>query len=227
VEYASPPKRRIIEETDRSLPRRLGETEITNNDGAEDLPMRWLTDFTILDQLTQTPLSLFELDREPDDSALNIDYVFTATGTVMPDFADEEDEEPNDIDADGIDSDSDDSSPPDQLSRVRVNLSVIWYVHVGYESKIYLRTEFAWYILGTPSRQYAPLYEPYWIRHRLVSLVCNTLDQSQDGHNKRMDYPAFINSLEVTETCPDDIVEAMQVGTLCFIPSQYLISRYL
>lgn len=36
---------------------------------------------------------------------------------------------------------------------------------------MYIRTEYAWYILDTPARAYLPFYTRYWLKHRLAHLV--------------------------------------------------------
>ncbi|THH29585.1 hypothetical protein EUX98_g4594 [Antrodiella citrinella] len=42
------------------------------------------------------------------------------------------------------------------------------------DSKIYIRTEFAWYILDVPSASYAPLFAEFWRRHHLFHLVVSS-----------------------------------------------------
>src|SRR5258708_35104625 len=38
-------------------------------------------------------------------------------------------------------------------------------------SKIYLKTEYAWYIVDTPSKLYHPYFIGYWAKHRVLHLL--------------------------------------------------------
>src|ERR1700733_1478417 len=38
-------------------------------------------------------------------------------------------------------------------------------------SKIYLKTEYAWYIIDTPSKLYHPYFIGFWVRHRVLHLL--------------------------------------------------------
>lgn len=58
-------------------------------------------------------------------------------------------------------------------------------------SKIYIRTEFAWYILGIPNSSYASFYTPFWIQHRILHiLVAMSLE------NQRATYQDLVDNLK-------------------------------
>jgi hypothetical protein len=38
-------------------------------------------------------------------------------------------------------------------------------------SKIYLKTEYAWYIVDTPSKLYRPYFISFWLQHRVLHLL--------------------------------------------------------
>jgi DNA (cytosine-5)-methyltransferase 1 len=57
-------------------------------------------------------------------------------------------------------------------------------------SKIYIRTAYAWYILGFPSAAYEDFFTPFWIRHQLVYRLA-----SESRENIHMTYQSFIDTL--------------------------------
>ena len=55
---------------------------------------------------------------------------------------------------------------------------------------IYLRTEYAWYILDRPADEYATFFAPFWTTH----FVFHTLMTSASA-NRRLTYPEFLERL--------------------------------
>lgn len=72
-------------------------------------------------------------------------------------------------------------------------------------SKIYVRTKYAWYILDTPSDKYRPFFIPFWIKHRILHLVV-----SLSLKNLRITYDTFIELLSKPSEADDDNLIALK-----------------
>lgn len=71
---------------------------------------------------------------------------------------------------------------------------------------MYLRTQFAWYILDSPSSLYSSFFTPFWTQHRILHLVVtSSLD------NRRITFDQFISSLQVTPLTSDSIAISMKM----------------
>src|SRR6266511_3450218 len=183
-----------------------GETPLDDDEKeAGDIPVRLLDDFVIYDieSLEAVPLAiLMELEYSPRK--------FSASGLVKPwveqDSDDEEEEEG--------DSGTEDNKSRIQLQpvweRLSLNPIIELVIHIPGNRKgeldefvvlifcfvaepqflagrkIYIKTEFAWYILGAPSRQYRTFVRPFWIKHRLLHLLVSAANK-----NARLTFEEF------------------------------------
>jgi len=71
--------------------------------------------------------------------------------------------------------------------------------------KIYIRTDFAWYILGLPSRQYIHLFRPYWLQHRILHLLVNA------STDPRLTYKTFKDKIQHFDEAEDNIVNTRSI----------------
>ena len=71
---------------------------------------------------------------------------------------------------------------------------------------MYLRTEYAWYILDMPSAIYSPFFIDFWLQHRILHLVVTAAMA-----NGRITFDRFIASLEVTPDTSDAIAIAIKM----------------
>ena len=77
------------------------------------------------------------------------------------------------------------------------------FVNDQITSKIYIRTKFAWYILGIPNASYAPFYIPFWTQHRILHiLVAMSLE------NKRTTYKDLVDNLKEMDNLNNSITTA-------------------
>ena len=58
-------------------------------------------------------------------------------------------------------------------------------------SKIYIRTQFAWYILGIPNTSYAPFYVPFWTQHRVLHILL-----SMSLENERTTFKDLVDKMK-------------------------------
>lgn len=140
----------------------------------DTLPIRWLTDFVIMEESTGIFLSPFSLERASHDKPA------IACGSVRAVLADE----------DCADEDEDDELDGGLRRRIQLTTSVIFYTAVYEDPFIWLRTEFAWYKLDVPRRDYTRLYVSDWTVQYITSIVLSfvAVDASPATPN--------INSLE-------------------------------
>jgi DNA (cytosine-5)-methyltransferase 1 len=54
---------------------------------------------------------------------------------------------------------------------VHLNPGYLNQLNVFTCSKMYLKTEFAWYILDTPAKLYQPYFVDFWLKHRVLHLL--------------------------------------------------------
>lgn len=73
-------------------------------------------------------------------------------------------------------------------------------------SKIYIRTKFAWYILGIPNASYTPFYTPFWIQHRILHILV-----TMSLENQRTTYKDFVDNLKKIDNLDDSVVTARLV----------------
>lgn len=156
-----------LSEKDPRLPFYLGETHPSlprPDQSDEALPCRILSDFSILDEQTKAPISLFELDTS-DSSVRPI-----AVGLVRPLPDDSASDEETELE-------EDDSLEPADGDSITVCTTSIYVYWTGKTSTVWLRTFYAWYLLDTPSRSYRELYGKFWVPHAIANLAVDILSQ--------------------------------------------------
>ncbi|KAF8965236.1 S-adenosyl-L-methionine-dependent methyltransferase [Flammula alnicola] len=180
----------------------LGETTPDEDDETE-LAVRILYDFTVYNADSMEAISvaeLLQLDYSPHD--------YRASGLVKP-WVDLDDD--SSVVDDEIEDEDDEGGIVSDNGRDRVSLSRILEFNIhspcegkdGIDPKIYIRTKFAWYILGTPSNLYRPFFSPFWIRHRLLHLlVTSALDNPRITHTK------FLDDLPSLDQADDSVATA-------------------
>ncbi|KDQ19575.1 hypothetical protein BOTBODRAFT_143057 [Botryobasidium botryosum FD-172 SS1] len=211
------------------LPETSLDTDLTL-DTEEDLkPTFTLDDFTVFDPANGNEMvSLREIFSSNAVGMRGKAREFEAVGVVKPIEAN------GDEDGDGGDEDDDDETllgddeagdgdggrDEEGVNRKagnRVRLGAIWKYEVAVGSadpSIWLLTSVAWYKLVYPSPKYRPYYENLWLRHRLAHLVAASAARSkrlQLQYTREEAYTSFVDSLRVTPTCSDEVVEAVPV----------------
>ncbi|KDR81704.1 hypothetical protein GALMADRAFT_239835 [Galerina marginata CBS 339.88] len=157
-----------------------------DDDESDDFnaPVRVLSDFTVYKANTMELVPIAEL--------LHMNFSaekYGASGLVKPWI--EPDEDDNDEDSqDGSTSDED-------CDRVCLSAIVEFSIHNLLEDeecldgKIYIRTEFGWYILRQPSDFYVSYFVEFWIQQRLVHLLVNACIE-----DARITYQDFVENLQ-------------------------------
>ncbi|KDQ62886.1 hypothetical protein JAAARDRAFT_53111 [Jaapia argillacea MUCL 33604] len=143
-----------------------GEDPPDSPDSSDDKPIRILTDFTIFDPNSARELLSLDLLFECDDEEGGGGRAFEGAGIVMPFYVNEQDEVEDDVGGTG------------QGEGVRMRLSAIFrwmidYTQVG--DPFYIETQYAWYILESPSYQYSPYFREFAMKHRLAQLAISNI----------------------------------------------------
>ncbi|PSR77615.1 hypothetical protein PHLCEN_2v7805 [Hermanssonia centrifuga] len=193
------------------------ETNIEQDEGESDsggadrdVPIRVLTAFTIYERDTSRLIPIETLLESADLKG----YEYCASGRVHA-WVDDDDTDYDDEDDE--DDDEDETIQTDDLSAnaQMVSLSQIIEVNVHHvpdgsegsrnfnlDSKIYIRTKFAWYILRIPAKDYLLYYSPFWIKQQLFhQLLTSTFE------NRRLTYATFLETLEECEA--SDLADAI------------------
>ncbi|TCD67280.1 hypothetical protein EIP91_000302 [Steccherinum ochraceum] len=148
-----------------------------DDDDDKLVPMRALTAFTIYRRDTRQLIpftSLLEYRDLPDGIA--------ASGFVAAWIQDEEHY--------GVIHDKD----QEDLHVILSDLTDINMEHVQdntLDSKVYIATEYAWYILDVPSAAYTPHYSSFWIGHHLFNLAV-----SLSTEDTLLDLPGFMEEID-------------------------------
>ncbi|TFY78084.1 hypothetical protein EWM64_g5932 [Hericium alpestre] len=187
----------------------IGETEASDNDDdsdeEDDIPVRVLSDFAVYTLDSQKMVPIAELITA--DEVLSL---YGASGNVRP-WVEEEEEETDD----GLEEDDTDDNGDVRSGGQRVKLSAILEFsmhHVSEETgmldrKIYIRTQFAWYILSTPMDLYIPFFAQFWLKHRLLHLIVShamenpriTMDQIVEVLNSSEESPGTVSAQDILE----------------------------
>ncbi|KAG9296763.1 hypothetical protein G9A89_001396 [Geosiphon pyriformis] len=145
----------------------------------DSLPCRYFDDFVVYDIANKnTIVSLDIFDEEGVE--------LRASGVVRPMYIDGHESELHDDDDDDDDDDGNHHKNSDN-DNIRVNLSTIFYYQIEYNqngrSEIWLRTQFAWYLLVQPSEQYIPHFIPLFKKVRLSNLIIKAMatDHNMDS----------------------------------------------
>ncbi|KAG6851305.1 hypothetical protein H0H93_011741 [Arthromyces matolae] len=169
-----------------------GETPPDEQTSPDGLPVRLLDDFTVFHASSNEII--------PFGHLLQLEFNkgnFTASGLAFG-WVNEEEDEPED-------------EGGDVLQPQRLQLSAVTEICVHDisestgepDSKIWIRTAFAWYILDRPSEQYRPYFLPFWIKHRSLHMVLDNI--LSDRHTS---YDELVTSLSDTagESCTREAV---------------------
>ncbi|KAL6300510.1 S-adenosyl-L-methionine-dependent methyltransferase [Sparassis latifolia] len=187
-----------MEDRDLLVP---GETFVDGiNDDDEDVPVRELTDFSIYDWDS--------LKFIPVENLLQISdgHLYGASGIVKRHVNE------SNVDEDEDEESDDGSSLGEFTHRSKLSKILEFNIHhlpeksLELDPKIYIRTEFAWYILDVPSHNYLPFYVELWIKHRLVHLIVSASVDDVDT-----DYDEFVRFLKVTPDSPEEVTLAIDI----------------
>ncbi|KAF5315922.1 hypothetical protein D9611_004789 [Ephemerocybe angulata] len=168
----------IQESPDLILPEEDDESDSEDvqafNSDDDEVPVRLLSDFTIYDSNSKEVVHA--------EALLSVETLsLSASGVVRPWLmtGDDSDEEPV-ASEDGYETESEVAG---HGKRDRVSLTKILELNIHYASKpndggrlqddgkIYIRTKYAWYVLGLPSEAYRPFYTAFWTKHRVTHLL--------------------------------------------------------
>ncbi|KZP21168.1 S-adenosyl-L-methionine-dependent methyltransferase [Athelia psychrophila] len=180
-----------------------------SDDEEDTIPVRELTDFVIYD--------LESRDLVPVGELLGLGYYgksYGASGIVKPHKYREDDYDEDDEDdvLDGEEEVDDSLLDYDQYVELsKVERFDVHHVPSGkrkkvLDSKIYIKTNFAWYILAEPSVKYRPYFIGFWIQHRMLHLVVKAALK-----DARTSLAEFVASLEDTENTPNSIAIAQKM----------------
>ncbi|KAJ3542763.1 hypothetical protein NM688_g5941 [Phlebia brevispora] len=176
-------------------------TDTTSEGSDREVPVRVLTEFVIYQRRTKRIVPLPSLFAVDSDSLVSLDY--GASGEALA-WAED-------------DSDSDSTHSETSFGAdgsVNLALSTIIETsihdvedarpkHFSLDSKIYIRTHFAWYILYVPSTVYYGYFAPLWIKARLFHEVVTSV-----WEDRRLSYEDFINTLPESDAseAADDVL---------------------
>jgi DNA (cytosine-5)-methyltransferase 1 len=161
------------------------ESDDDESDDDDDVPVRLIQDFAVYDTKTKELVDFAWLAKADPEEGF-----YVASGIVRPWIEDVDNDVRNELPEEESTPESDSSGDRVQLSRIlEINTHHFDDYKEAFDGfvlcqrfcnsvdesssnrKIYLRTEFAWYILDNPSLQYRPHFAPYFIRQRLCHLV--------------------------------------------------------
>ncbi|CAA7271617.1 unnamed protein product [Cyclocybe aegerita] len=206
-----------------------GETPRTDDDDENEIPVRLLNDFTVYNAETLKAVPIAELIG----MHLGRDITYGASGLVKPWIV------PDDFESEDEDDQSDkqdsESSAADE-DRITLSKILEFSIHSLPEdndkkpdSKIYIRTKFAWYILGIPSKSYNPLFWDFWLKHRLLHLLvvaaledhkltCETFIQNLRECDRNEESVVSTQEILGRELSKDDVNEETQAYIISCLP---------
>ncbi|KAG6901728.1 hypothetical protein C0995_008696 [Termitomyces sp. Mi166 len=181
-----PPDRRgELESADLVI---IGEDPFADEDEKDDpnaKPVRVLSDFAIYDPNHGCEMVLLSSIEEDD----GVDRQFEAEGIVLPYYQNDEDEGQED------DENEDGSNREPKLVKLGAILRYT-FDYTETDGKVYIETQFAWYILDTPFNEYEPLFRYFFTPLRISQMIITSALKSP-----RMTYEEFLGSL-VTKVDP-------------------------
>ncbi|KAF5373890.1 hypothetical protein D9758_000794 [Tetrapyrgos nigripes] len=181
-----------------------GETVLDEDDSdydSDEVPVRILDDFSIYDAADNSLIFTGQLTRfNPRKDK------YLASGRVRV-HSNIQDDDTND----GISDDTSKLGERVKLSRV-LELNVHYFTDdedgEKFDSKIYIRTRFAWYILASPSIVYTPFFLPFFVTHQICHLYLSNALVDPD-----LTLEDFLHNLPDQETpttdgfpTPDDLL---------------------
>ncbi|KAI0362522.1 S-adenosyl-L-methionine-dependent methyltransferase [Trametes cingulata] len=162
-----------------------GETAPEEVEEEDSVPVRTLDNFAVFDSETREFLP-FEQLLGTENTAHSTWVAAGPVGTYIEDSSDDSDsDEDSNDEEDGGDDPVDAVGVPDGAQRLQLTPILECDAHFvtrhgrnyDIDSRIYLRTKFAWYILLRPSSSYQRYYATAWTRHRIVQALLSTLVQ--------------------------------------------------
>ncbi|EPQ57871.1 S-adenosyl-L-methionine-dependent methyltransferase [Gloeophyllum trabeum ATCC 11539] len=159
------PDNALIESADVQL---IGELEAEDVVSGQDVPVRLLSEFTIYDKESKALVHIAALLHLAGENGLDSGVDYSASGLVRPWTDEDEDEEVGQED-----DPEDDIQLAEQCLMLDEILDVNMYNFEDHEldTKIWLKTRYAWYILDMPSATYIPFYADFYKKHHVVCLV--------------------------------------------------------
>lgn len=159
------PDNALIESADVQL---IGELEAEDVVSGQDVPVRLLSEFTIYDKESKALVHIAALLHLAGENSLDSGVDYSASGLVRPWTDEDEDEEVGQED-----DPEDDIQLAEQCLMLDEILDVNMYNFEDHEldTKIWLKTRYAWYILDMPSATYIPFYADFYKKHHVVCLV--------------------------------------------------------
>ncbi|CAL1693859.1 unnamed protein product [Somion occarium] len=161
------PKARYLERDDEDEERAdliiIGEDTEAVPEESNNKPIRLLSDFVIYDPKHGNEL-ISLLDLENGD----VDREFQAAGLVAPVFVNEEDA-----------GQEDDEDVPVQ----RLRTSAIFRFSLDYtqfDEPVYIETQYAWYILKNPGREYKSVWTDFYRPRRIAQIVVSSACENPD-----------------------------------------------
>ncbi|KAG6862076.1 hypothetical protein C0995_007206 [Termitomyces sp. Mi166 len=211
----------ILEDGDLLIP---GETLLDTLDsstGQNDVPVRVLDDFCIFDMSSNEFVPIAELLGLEYDSGK-----FGASGLVRA-WIDEDEDEPDDDDEEyeedfgiskrvklsrilefDLHSISESSGNPDRFLVLLIIISASNLL-VPNISKMYIRTKHAWYILHMPSEEYRRFFISFWIKHRVMHLLLNTV--IRDRQTSYDEFIALLSDIEGDGFAREEALASLQM----------------
>ncbi|KAI9065405.1 S-adenosyl-L-methionine-dependent methyltransferase [Trametes sanguinea] len=149
-----------------------GETPAEEDDG--QVPVRTLNDFCVFEPETNALVPFEQLLTAEDPSS----YRWVAVGVIGSYVEDPGESE-------GEEEDEDESIADDTGQRVLLSKIIECDAHYPtkhdgvftVDPKVYLRTEYAWYIVLRPAASYARFYRHAWTCHRIVQTLLSAVTQ--------------------------------------------------
>ncbi|GLB43613.1 putative class I-like SAM-binding methyltransferase superfamily, C5-methyltransferase family protein [Lyophyllum shimeji] len=147
-------------------------------DGKPDKPVRVLDDFTFFDPNHRNEMVSLTAIEEDD----GVERQFEGAGVIYPYVVNEEDK-----------GQEDDDTPPD-MKNIRLG-AILRYTfdYTQPNDPVWIETQFAWYILRTPSTAYAPYFQHFFTPRRIAQTVVS----SALKHPRRT-YQEFLQRLTAT-----------------------------
>ncbi|KAF9535246.1 S-adenosyl-L-methionine-dependent methyltransferase [Crepidotus variabilis] len=185
-----------------------GETPPDDAEDEDDIPIRQLDDFTLynLETFEAVPLAqLMEIGISPTK--------FGASGLVNVWIEnDDEDEFSDDEESEDMDRDIarvvPEKGEPERftLSELKELSTISASPRRSFDCKIYVKTQYAWYILAQPSKEYQPFFRPFWVMHRILHVLLAT---SKDRN--RLTYAEFTNEISLLDDLVDALVSSKKI----------------
>ncbi|KAI0077119.1 S-adenosyl-L-methionine-dependent methyltransferase [Panus rudis PR-1116 ss-1] len=157
----------FVEDSDLLLPGEALYDDLDDDSEEDTIPIRSLDRFTIYRQDTGE-LFRFEDIFKLEEGCTAI----AARGNVRPWIDDSDLSSGSEDEDNGLDDLTVQQVVLPQIDEVNTHhIQDRRAGHLSLDPFIYLRTASAWYILLTPSREYLPFYEDFWVRHRLCHMT--------------------------------------------------------